>query len=384
MRSLMPVMAMIAVMFATNVNGREEPFPQQENLSIFLETSGGFKGSVFLQDGPDPGKGHEERMLSALEQSVPKKNIVAFKGAEGTLREIEKKKGGWTSGYYEKELKKNNVRVIQVPSAWHHEAAPSVREAKIRVLKSQNILAVYSAGNFSSVLNTDIYQPNNPYWGNDFELAGESYDISEYEDVKNFFQSGYAILAAYAVKKPATFEEFVGLTYGSHFGDIEESALKEMYLEADEYVRHPFAVRPGDLKEHGFTYLSSVPWWEGTSAASAHVAAFAFYLYQLWDTTAEVLEVMQKTAIDIGEPGVDEEFGWGLINANHPIIWDRAAKKLGESLEICLFEDVSFEQAMATSGKSFAIFHHVESKKKKSVLFSIKIKPKLHLQPDLP
>ena len=53
---------------------------------------------------------------------------------------------------------------------------------------------------------------------------------------------------------------------------------------------------------------------------------------------------MQKTAIDIGEPGPDKEFGWGLINADHPIIWNRSIEEavtIGNREGFDLFYDVT-------------------------------------------
>ena len=51
-----------------------------------------------------------------------------------------------------------------------------------------------------------------------------------------------------------------------------------------------------------------------TSSASARLAAMAFYLAQLYPTAEEIVETMNVCAIDIGEPGIDREFGRGLAN----------------------------------------------------------------------
>ena len=378
MKHVILLMFILFVAAATNLslgassNG-EEIFPGQRDLSILLRAVGGFEGKIFLQDKPRPGIGHEERMLDTLTQSIQNKHILTYEGVEGTVHEIEKRRDGWISGYYAEEVKKHNVRVIHVPTLWHHGARLPDREGVLQILKDQDILAVYAAGNFGTV-PLDLYYPENPYWGNAPPWDRNAGKLVEYQEVESFFKGGHAVMATFAIRKPETLRDFTHWA----LGERNEKDVQEMYQIAEgEYIRHPLTARFGDLKEYGFSvFLEKKGFsWDrdkgegkyvpGTSRASAHVAAFAFYLYQLWDTTAEVLEVMQKTAIDIGEPGVDEEFGWGLINADHPIIWDKAAKKLEKSLELCLLEDVALEQGMMTAEKEgFDLFHSVESDKR--------------------
>ena len=188
--------------------------------------------------------------------------------------------------------------------------------------------------------------------------------------IEEFFQEGHAIMANFAIKKPETLEKLVWWAWH----DRDQEDLREMYQAAEgEYIRHPLTARFGALKEYGFSVLlkeKGILWDKGgrfvpgTSDASAHVAVFAFYLYQLWDTTKEVVEVMQQTAIDIGAPGVDEEFGWGLINADHPLIGERAVQRLEESLEVRLFADVTLEQAITVAKNNLDVFHHIAEDKR--------------------
>ena len=183
-------------------------------------------------------------------------------------------------------------------------------------------------------------------------------------------------MASYAMEKPTTFEEFVflyrSMKYIDKSGGMEY--LQKAYHADEKYIRHPNLIRFGGLKEYGFSILlkkrvvlrgadeRTLP---SASYASAHLSAFAFYLFQLWDTTAEVIEMMQKTAIDIGEPGPDEEFGWGLINADHPIIWNRAIERLQQSLSFCLLEDVALEDAVTTvADEGFDLFYDANSNKR--------------------
>ena len=191
--------------------------------------------------------------------------------------------------------------------------------------------------------------------------------------MERHFQGGHSIIASYALEKPKTFEEFrrqISKVIIEHLGD---AYLRRMYQNAGEYIRHPHVIRFGDLKEYGFTVLLTSHFatrfenrvlYPSSSIASAHLSAFAFYLFQLWDTTAEVVEVMQKTAIDIGEPGPDEEFGWGLINADHPIIWNKSIERLQQSLSFCLLEDIALEEVITITQRGFDLFYDANSNKK--------------------
>ena len=360
----------LAVFFTVNVSSGEEHFSGQENLSELLKAVGVFEGAIFLLDTPSGNK-HESRMFLELNKSIPVENILTFKGTEGSAREIEvvNTVTGWVNGFFEEAVKKNAVRVIHVPTLWHHHTSPFVIENKVRVLKDQDILAVYAAGNMHTIAHLDVYQPDDPYWGSDFEYGGHVHHVIEYQAMKQLFQSGHAIMATYAIKKPATFKEYLEIGYHG----LGEKYLRVAYQNAiGGYIRNPRTASFGDMKEYGFTAQMKSPiftyegiiYGKGMSSASAQVAAFAFYLRQLWDTTAEVLDVMKKTAIDIGAPGVDEDFGWGLINANHPIIWDRAIEKLEESLRVCLWEDMSFEQAISVAKGNFDLFHDIRRDKR--------------------
>src|SRR5690606_25825669 len=59
----------------------------------------------------------------------------------------------------------------------------------------------------------------------------------------------------------------------------------------------------------------------GTSMASPHVAALAAMISsanpQL--TNAEVMEIMRSSVIDLGSPGKDKYYGYGLINVKNAL-----------------------------------------------------------------
>lgn len=71
----------------------------------------------------------------------------------------------------------------------------------------------------------------------------------------------------------------------------------------------------------GFGYYGNAPTgtpFNGTSAAAPHVSGVASLVWSVnpWLSAAQVHSIMQQTAVDLGFPGYDLEYGAGLVNAD--------------------------------------------------------------------
>ena len=66
----------------------------------------------------------------------------------------------------------------------------------------------------------------------------------------------------------------------------------------------------GDMMEHCF----AVPGAGTTSRATAQVSAAVFHLFQLYENAEEVVRALKSCVEDVGEPGIDREFGLGVID----------------------------------------------------------------------
>jgi len=56
--------------------------------------------------------------------------------------------------------------------------------------------------------------------------------------------------------------------------------------------------------------------WQGTSMATPHVAGLVALMISRGITgPATIQSTLQSTATDLGTPGFDNQFGWGLVNA---------------------------------------------------------------------
>ena len=76
-----------------------------------------------------------------------------------------------------------------------------------------------------------------------------------------------------------------------------------------------FLLPPSQFRAPRFDVLGYIP-YQGTSMASPHVAGIAAMLMQQGITDpAAIEEALEKTAVDLGTPGRDNMFGFGLVDA---------------------------------------------------------------------
>jgi serine protease len=76
-----------------------------------------------------------------------------------------------------------------------------------------------------------------------------------------------------------------------------------------------FLLPPSQFRAPRFDVLGYIP-YQGTSMASPHVAGIAAMLMQQGITDpAAIEEALEKTAVDLGAPGRDDTFGFGLVDA---------------------------------------------------------------------
>ena len=80
-----------------------------------------------------------------------------------------------------------------------------------------------------------------------------------------------------------------------------------------------------DVTHDGRHYNHSFP----TSGAAAVLGAISYYLSHLYPTPEEVVSVLRSCAIDVGEPGVDEEYGVGLVNLFCPEVLEKEGGRCG-------------------------------------------------------
>lgn len=93
--------------------------------------------------------------------------------------------------------------------------------------------------------------------------------------------------------------------------------------------------------------------YPGTSLASPILGAHAFYLSQLWDTADEVFGVLKECAVDIGEIGVDREFGLGVPSAICETVQTREKQAASSSLSV-RGTSLAIPSLLSEGGSSFS------------------------------
>ena len=95
----------------------------------------------------------------------------------------------------------------------------------------------------------------------------------------------------------------------------------------------PDSVRCGTAKSYCYSILHpGLDLDLGTSGASVYLGSLAFYLFQLWDTPQEVVGVLNTCAEDVGEPGVDELYGRGIVSVICDTVQNREVRIVADSV----------------------------------------------------
>ena len=252
--------------------------------SDVIKKQGGYQGILIIGDDSETGHGQSMKKIiqglvtyggiGANDISIPEENLVFFKDFGYPVVDdkgiITSNRGLQMLTSREYEHLRRNTRVVHIPSFTSLEGANNAPW-----ITENNILFALSSG------NTYKTQGDRDFWNTRHIFWQQGDNIQYYNGALASYNTGKVIAATSAIE-----------TEG---GDIVPS---EAVVKCGDIAEWCFAVLP-----RGYT-----------SGASARLAAMAFYLAQLYPTAEEIVETMNVCAIDIGEPGIDREFGRGLAN----------------------------------------------------------------------
>ncbi|MGR3320134.1 MAG: S8 family peptidase [Candidatus Anammoxibacter sp.] len=199
---------------------------------------------------------------------------------------------------------------------------------------SVKVLNRYGIGSTRSVINGIAWAAENGAHIINLSLgSSERSDIME-KTVKEAYDKGIVIVAAAgnesgSVGFPAAFEPVIAvgsvrfdksLSFFSNFGPEIDVVAPGGDMNVDQNSDG----RLDGILQETFTigfFTRNFNWrlsqLQGTSQASPHVAGVAALILEKnpMFTPDEVREAIFRTAKDLGEPGRDDTFGWGLIDA---------------------------------------------------------------------
>lgn len=247
---------------------RDEIFAGQNALEEKVKAAGSLTGKMVVfdpttdSDSSDFSSHADWMKKRILDMGVPEENLVFTADHFGDF---------FTKDTWRETLE--GTLVVGHPTTWAMEFR---RHGSLSYVTQFNILHVAAAGNASTFGNRDLWYPEHPHWE---DRPGG------YETALRLFATGKVILA-----KTATIDSQ---------GNV---------------VPWEKTVRCGNAKDVCFSVLLPADGEGYTSSASVRLGALAFYLSQLWSTPQEVIGVLNVCAEDVGEPGIDEEFGRGVAS----------------------------------------------------------------------
>ena len=188
---------------------------------------------------------------------------------------------------------RENTLVFNFPNTW---VIGGVSDASLDILRRHDFLAVAAAGNTETFPGRNLWYPNHPEWKRD----------GAWESSFAAFATGKVIIAKYANRLD----------------------------DAEHITAHEGNVKCGLAKEYCYSIVFSEYPGGGTSSASARLSALTFYLFQLWNGPKEVVNVLNVCAEDIGEPGIDEEFGRGIVSVVCDTVRNRERSAVASSMQV--------------------------------------------------
>ena len=141
-------------------------------------------------------------------------------------------------------------------------------------------------------------------------------DISFYDKVMNVQNSG-GVAAVLYNNEPGNFFGTLGEGNSSTIVAISLSQEDGQYLVANKLGLW------ADISTNITWNANSYEAWDGTSMATPHVSAVAALIWS-WDpslTNQKIREALQLTALDLGDPGRDVYYGYGLVQAYDALVY---------------------------------------------------------------
>ena len=256
----------------------------QRALVERINTAGGHAGTLTIWEGGASvisfRDSHGDLMYRcAQRERVPAERIVV-PGLNVHYDSVEPSPDAALSGFFHSENNALRARTLVV----NRSVFPAYRRRDVDSIRRHNIVFVGAAGNVdrnginqcdpADMPDRDVWKPDHSH----HSCGGN--DNGAYRAAMQAIATGKALFATSAVRRSD--------------GTI---------------VPNRDTLMCGDTREYCFAVPS-----ETTSQAAAMLSSSAFHLFQLYERAEDVVRALKSCAEDVGEPGVDREFGQGVLD----------------------------------------------------------------------
>ena len=295
-----------------SLTDEDEFFAGENDLVTRVKAAGPLRGKMAILDptANDDGLTHASGMKQIVTSiGVPEENLIV---------RVFFDQNEWQEVH-------DQILVIGYPT----NQLIGVGRGDLPIIKEHDILHVSAAGN-TDTETRDIWYPEHPYW--------EWREQGSWKRTFEAFATGKLILATFA------------RVDGS--GNVSPN---------------PDTVRCGLAMEYCYS-VRKHEGWAGSSSATSALSALTFYLSQLWDTPQEVVGVLNDCAEDVGEPGIDEEYGRGIVSVVCDTVRNREVETVTRSLGFSSVSPVFSQMTdKVRSSGSFRPFFSVNGRTSKTM-----------------
>ena len=279
-------------------------FSDVDSLNLYdtpiIHLQGGYEGVLLFGDDLDTS--HGVNMYEILRDlGIPSKNIVFFDHYQRTISVggvITNITNNSTLNLLSAYSGSSGCQIVGIP---RYTPFMKGSDNLLSLIESHNFLFVMPVGNTRDP-NRSLWYPDGPLWA--LNLPGKDFDW-----FMQLFDTGKVLVAS-----TVAHEEIDGKVVIKPSVGVEKC---------------------GEAKEHCFSlFSSSAPRGSSASRATTRLSAISFYLAQMYPTAEEIVSVLRSCAVDVGEPGVDEEYGVGLVNLVCPEVLSKELTAAVQSLSV--------------------------------------------------